>query len=297
MRKTALFIISAFLLMLLLCPAVYADVIVEPYGNTFFEAHYKECTLVDRNFKVNETVSVFASPEDTKLLGRIAAGSIININNIYTAPDGTEWGISITDGYRDGVWMRMASLTVIYDHISFDEEYGHTFTEYDASKHIIPEGAMCFWTYPNSGVVAHYTSEINPSFGQSYVSGSIDKVYTDAAGIAWGHVSYYYGIRNVWIAFADVTGMLGNAVFNSHPGTIGENQLDGVSVITTVATPVDVDVPATTDDTLKIQQPHISYAEPQNEWVLPTVIAVVLAAAAAVLIVVFIRKNKKPKGN
>lgn len=292
MKKTAIFVLTVILLMALLCPAVYADVIVEPYGNAFFEAHSKECTLVDRNYTVSETVSVFASPEDTKLLGRIAAGSIININNVYTAHDGTEWGISIMDGYRDGVWMRMSALTVVYDYISFEEEYGHTFTEYDASKHVIPEGAICVWTYPNSGVVAYYKSEVD-SDGRDYVTKFIDKVYTDDAGTSWGLVPYYYGVRNTWIAFADVTEMLGNAVFNSHPGTISKNQLDGVNVITTVATPVDVAEP----NSLQIEQPHISYAEPQNEWVLPTVIAVVLAAAAGVLIVIFIRKNKSAKGN
>ena len=48
---------------------------------------------------------------------------------------------------------------------------------------------------------------------------------------------------------------------------------------------------------LQIEQPHISYAEPRNEWALATVIAAVLAAAAGVLIVIFIRKNKSAKGN
>lgn len=300
MKKIFLFVSTVILLVALLCPAVYADVIVEPYGNTFFEAHSEECTLVDRNYTVNETVSVFASPKDTKQLGRIAAGSIININNVYTAPDGTEWGISIMDGYRDGVWMKMSALTVVYDFISFEEEYGHTFTEYDASKHVIPEGAIFVWTYPNSGVVAYYKSEVDSDSFSDAVK-FIDKVYTDEAGISWGFVPYYYGVRNTWIAFADVTEMLGTAVFNSRPETIGKNQLDGISVITTVATPVDVsapsvtpgDLPTESDTDLQIEQPHISYAEPRNEWALATVIAAVLAAAAGVLIVIVIRKNKK----
>ena len=171
-------------------------------------------------------------------------------------------------------------------------EGGHTFTAYDAAKHVLPEGAICLWTYPNSGVVARYSGQPDDAEYVAAVVKGIDKVYTDEAGISWGFITYYYGIRNTWVAFADVAELLETAVVHSHPQLIGDYELDSSVVITTIATPVDADTP-----TVEIEQPHILYAEPQNEWVLPTVIAAVLAAAAGVLIVIFIRKNKSAKGN
>lgn len=292
MKKFALFILTALLLAALLCPAVCADVIATPRGNTFFNDHVEECVYTDRNYTVNDTVTVFSSPEHKKIMGKIEAGSIININHVYTAPDGTEWGISITDGYTDGVWIPMSKLTVVYDYISFDEQYGHTFTAYDAAKYVIPEGSLCLWTYPNSGVVARYSNQPeDPEYIASVVEG-IEKVYTDEAGISWGFITYYYGVRNTWVAFADVTESLKTAVFHSRPQLIGSYELDSSVVITTIATPVDIDSPSTVT-----QDPEILYAEQRFEWILPTVIAAVLAATAGVLIIVFIRKNKTSKGN
>lgn len=301
MKKIALFVLSVIMLAALLCPAVYADIIATPHRNTFFNDHFKECEYVDRNYTVSETVAVFSSPEHKKILGHIEAGSIININHVYTAPDGVQWGISLTDGYTDGVWMLMSKLTVVYDYISFEEQYGHTFTAYDAAKHVLPEGAICLWTYPNSGVVARYSGQPDDAEYIAAVVKGIDKVYTDEAGISWGFITYYYGIRNTWVAFADVTEALETAVTHSPPRLIGDYELDSSVVITTVATPVDVSAPAVVPDGLpEDTQPEkieIIYAEPQNDWVLPTVIAVALAAAAGVLIVIFIRKNKSVKGN
>ena len=296
MKKIFLFVSTVILLVALLCPAVYADVIAMPHRNSFFNDHVEECVYVDRNYTVNDTVAVFSSPDHQKILGHIEADSIINISHVYTAPDGTQWGISLTDGYTDGVWMLMSKLTVVYDYISFEEQYGHTFTAYDASKHVLPEGAICLSTYPNSGVVARYSGQPDDSEYIASVIKGIDKVYTDEAGISWGFISYYYGVRNTWVAFADVTEALETAVFHSRPQLIGNYELDSSVVITTVATPVDIEAPIGSDDP-EIVQPHSSYAEPQNEWVFPTVIALTLAAAAGVLIVIFIRKNKSAKGN
>ena len=302
MKKTALFVLSVVLLMALLCPAVYADIIYTPDLNRFYDAHYKECEYVNRVYTVNEGgAEAFKSPEDTKSLGTVAAGSVLRISHVYIAPDGTQWGVQMYSSARDGFWLAMSSLTVVYDRVSFEEQYGHAFVEFDAQKYTVPtEGKARFWSYPNSGVVSNLAYNFDESLPQS-----ITKVYVDEAGCAWGYISYYYGSRDVWVALLDDSELLKTAVTQGRIYPIDEEDLNSGVIVTTVVTPVDIsapsvtpgDLPTESDTDLQIEQPHISYAEPQNEWVLPTVIAAVLAAAAGVLIVIFIRKNKSAKGN
>ncbi|MBQ9080366.1 MAG: hypothetical protein IJY27_04755 [Clostridia bacterium] len=297
MKKTATFVLVLILLAALLCPSVSADVIIEPDRNSFFEAHRKECTYINRLYTVKSPgTEAFKSPEDKKSLGPVAAGSLIRISHAYTAADGTEWGVHITADGWDGIWLPMSALTVVYDYISFEQQHGASFVDFDASVHTAPTGTVCFWTYPGSGVVAYFGIDTQRLGDAGYISGQISKVYRDEAGRDWGYIEYYYGVRNVWVALFDDSELQKSAVVHSYPDAIDPADLPVKSPITTIATPLD-DARRPTPNNTVPEDVEVLYRAPDNSWILPTAIALALAGAAAVLIVIFIKKNKQTKGS
>ena len=108
-----------------------ADVIFEP-NDSFYEAHREDCVRNERNYTAagpNGDVTVYESPESDKVIATFANGETLYISYIYTDPDGIQWGYY--ENWETGVagWVPMEYLELIYDGISFEEEFGHLFAE------------------------------------------------------------------------------------------------------------------------------------------------------------------------
>ena len=86
----------------------------------------------------------------------------------------------------------MEYMDVVYDSISFREEYQADFTAQEGTLDEQYLGKdIYFWKYP--GASAGYC--IQPSNDmQRYHS-----TYVASQGNTWGNVSYYFGHKNVWI--------------------------------------------------------------------------------------------------
>ena len=178
----------------LLCTnSVRADVIWEPM-DSFYEEHSSECIYVNRQYTANGpdgVVILYESPESAKVVTTWENGRKAYISFTYEDARGIVWGIS--EDEQTG-WMPMDYMKVVYDSISFREDYGDQIvSENGTLDEQYRNETVHFWKYPGS---ESYSSmnlqdwEYLPDY-----SG----VYTDEAGHRWGYIGYYYGSRSVWV--------------------------------------------------------------------------------------------------
>lgn len=181
--------------MFLCIQTVHADVIWEP-ENTFYEKHSDECEMVDRGFTANGPngkVIVYKSPENPTEVDSIPNGDPTWITWTYTDSDGIVWGCP--NNFENG-WVPMDYMVVIYDYISFEEEYGDRFVEKTGNVDDAYMGKLIYlWNYPGSEDFA----EIDLSGDWADRMPEYHTTYVDEAGRTWGFCGYYYGMRNFWV--------------------------------------------------------------------------------------------------
>lgn len=202
--------IAIVLLFLLLGAFVFpvtarADVIYEPF-DSFYEEHREECVYVCRSYTAtgpNGEVAVYESPESAKVEAAVANGEQVYISYTYEDADGILWGCCETwetDIEMTG-WVPMDYMTVVYDGISFDEEY--------SDQYLVVEGQLSdaylgktiyLWEYPGSEQFGSFDLAQNQEYLPSY-----SMEFTDAEGRTWGKCSYYMGWRDYWINLDDPT--------------------------------------------------------------------------------------------
>lgn len=180
-----------------------ADAIWEP-NDTFYHDHYEDCRYVNRNFTANGPdgeVIVYKSPENPTVVATWENGFHAYISFVYTDEDGNEWGIY--EDFETGVkgWMPMAYMQVIYDGISFTEEYGESFVEDSAAfpAEYAGQTVYCF-TYPGSESCFEMrmpeVEEEMPWYARTF---------TDEQGMVWGYIGYFRGVRDRWVCITNAT--------------------------------------------------------------------------------------------
>ncbi|MCI9278133.1 hypothetical protein D7X48_09255 [bacterium D16-50] len=191
--KRWLGILSGLICCALCSFSVRADMIWEPQ-DSFYERHEKECEYVNRQFTANGPdgmVIVYKSPELPEIVDTWENGHRVSIIFTYRDSDGILWGIY--DDYRGKCgWVPMDYMSVVYDDISFRDEYEG---EIEIRKGQLDDKYLgtevYFWSYPGGDAyILMKLSEYTPEYGETFV---------DEEGNVWGGVGYYYGIKNNWI--------------------------------------------------------------------------------------------------
>lgn len=203
--KKYLKIASMLLLTLLILPLqVRADVIYEPWDDSFYDEHREDCEYHSRSYTAdgpNGEVTVYESPESSWKKSDFENGSEIWISYLYTDAEGIRWGHC--DDWESNVsgWVPMDYLELIYDGISFEEDYGDQFVQQSGALGEEYQGKIIyFWTYPG----CEDSNRIDLFDDEPYMP-EYDVVYTDDDGRSWGRLNYYMGIRNAWICLDDPT--------------------------------------------------------------------------------------------
>lgn len=195
MKKWLCFL-GTFICFLFCVLPVRADVIWEP-EDAFYEKHSSMCTYVNRCFTANGpegTVTLYKSPESPKVIDTWENGYAVYISYTYMDSDGILWGIYEGRESKQTGWVPMDYMKVVYDHISFREDYGSEIVDESGDlEEQYREGRVCFWDYPGSK--EYYAMNLADWPDLPGYTG----VYTDEKGYRWGFVGYYYGRRNFWI--------------------------------------------------------------------------------------------------
>lgn len=198
----SIFVLAVLLATMILPLGVSADVIYTPF-DSFYEENYDDCDYVNRSFTANGPngeVTLYESPESAKEEAVIANGETLYVSVTYTDAEGITWGCA--EQWDNDIlgWAPLDYLTVIYDGISFEEEYGHLFEETDSELEESYRGqTIYFWKYPGSESYIDFELMMEGSMPVYRV------LYTDADGRTWAQCPYHYGIRGYWINLDDPT--------------------------------------------------------------------------------------------
>lgn len=174
--------------------SAFGDVVFAPESD-FYDGHRDECIEIERNFYSNGKrgyISLHSAPESS------VCGYLTNAVKLRIFCTYKDWGmISRVDGnlQREGEWVRMSELYLIYDELSFREEFADRITAGEPLT--LPESISAFYVYTYPGSKDPHLFTMGAPELQSTAR------FTDSEGRIWGRVTYYMGIRNQWICFSD----------------------------------------------------------------------------------------------
>lgn len=206
MKKMIGVLVALMCWMLCVLP-VKADVIWEPYNDSFYTDHRESCERINRNYTADgpeNKVLVYKSPENPVVVETWENGYTANIYYTWTDENGNIWGMYNNWETDETGWVPMEYMNVVYDKISFEEEFEESIVE---ESGVIPGEyvgmSIYFWSYPGAencvDVVMPEHKENLPQY---------HKIFVDEEGRKWGCIGYYHGIRGMWIcldsASADV---------------------------------------------------------------------------------------------
>lgn len=202
--KKMIRILCVVLILLMLPIQVSADIIYEPWDDSFYEEHRDQCEYHSRSYTANGPngdVTIYESPESAWEKKTVPNGEGLWISYIYEDTDGTLWGC--TEIWDENIigWVPMDYLNLIYDGISFDEEHSHEYRNEDGQLDSQYRGqTIYFWDYPGCEASSWYTLSEEAEYLPEY-----RVLYTDADGRTWGKLSYFMGHRDSWICLDDPT--------------------------------------------------------------------------------------------
>lgn len=214
MKRLFASFLTLLTLLALTAPAC-ADVMWEPDNNSFYDRHRDQCEYENRSYYANGEegfVTLWDAPGGSVVRSQYENGEPLRVYFLYE-----DWGLVArweeNGGNEISGWVPMADLYLIYDHISFEEEYGDRFRDYDGEFADYDGGAgeeFWFWEYPNAGYpresVPVNQDMLDALRGTADTPSYISRVYTDENGNDWGYVAYMYGIRNFWILLDNPAG-------------------------------------------------------------------------------------------
>lgn len=136
---------------MMVCP-VKADVIWEPMGDAFYEEHAGECEYQVRSYTANGPegkVIVYKSPEDATETAVIENGKVVSISYTYMDKNGVSWGVYENWETDEQGWLPMDYMEVVYDYLSFEEDYGTAIKAQEGTLSKEYSGqTILIWDYP-----------------------------------------------------------------------------------------------------------------------------------------------------
>ena len=196
MKRLFGILIAALLAVSLAVPAA-ADVLWEP-EDSFYRSHADECEILQRSFYTNGEagyVNFYAAPESSTVTGQLENG-----NQIYLYWQYQDWGY--LEGDVTG-WVALGDLQLIYDYLSFQEEYGEQFLPYDGETYApLLDGwtgdTLALWPYPGAAQAQYVWQDAGDAMADLKEYG-FSSIFVDEEGLTWGFCAYLYGERNFWV--------------------------------------------------------------------------------------------------
>lgn len=212
--KRVLTCILTLTMMLALAVPACADMVWEPFGNQFYEKHYDECEYLGRQYYSNGPegfVTLWDAPNGSSVAAQYENGEKLWIYWLYE-----DWGCAARweNGEETAGWVSMADMALVYDYISFSEEYADKITPYagEFTNYNGDAAGVAFYEYPGAGTVKQYMECNDQLHVKANLTGAADRqsyiqsVFVDENGLTWGFVGYMYGRLNGWFCLDDPEG-------------------------------------------------------------------------------------------
>ncbi len=172
-----------------------ADVIWEPYDDSFYTRNQEDFTHAGYYAYANSPageVTLYKKPGG-KTEGTMTNGELCYIQYIYTGDDGTQWAL-----FSDETYALLTDLLNRYDEEFFDDHPEITDSAPQGFSVKIPvDEPILLWTYP--GGVSHVRS----NYWDEDIMSGLTSYYTDKNGLVWGYMGYWFGHQDVWICLSD----------------------------------------------------------------------------------------------
>jgi hypothetical protein len=200
MKKTTVTLLLCLVLALSLTSAALADVIYEP-ADDFYFSHLEECGHVNRSFYVNAPsgAAEYAAEPGGKVSGSYPNGQEVYVSATYTDKSGADWGYAeIFDSGEKG-WALLSDLllntTARASMRSSAPRSGNTTGPASTSGRKPPSSG------PTPSPATH-AGTLGPENGFNEEL-TFYESWTDEQGRLWGHIGYFYGIRDRWVCVSD----------------------------------------------------------------------------------------------
>ncbi len=213
--KRTISLVLAMVLVLAQAPAVLADVIWIP-DDPFLNKNMGDCAQHNRGYYAagpDGQVVVYESPESSIVAKKLENGERVRISWNYTDKNGNIWGFCEhwnEDGITDwSGWMPLEHLLLIYDDISFEEEFSERLMDEYSTLEGFDGQTVRAWYYPGSeGSNDLYVDE---EYGPEF-----DITFVDDGGRKWAYCSYYMMHRHFWVCLDDPTADY-DTLYAKHP--------------------------------------------------------------------------------
>lgn len=199
--KRILSLLLALSLALSLAVPAFADVLWEP-ENRFYEKHAGDCQLLQRSFYVNGEegyINLLAAPDSSSVTLQLKNGE-----RVYVYWQYQDW--CYVEVENDGGWVPLSQLQLIYDHISFAEEYADSIMPYDSAlcQPLLDSwdgSVLALWSYPGAEQASFVWEGAEGAMEQLKTEGGnyFRQIFRDEEGLIWGFCSYLWGNRNFWV--------------------------------------------------------------------------------------------------
>lgn len=183
---------------------VRADVIYVPRDDFYME-HYEECVHVNRSYHAkgpDGALKIYTDPVTPAVEATVDNGTRLQVSFTYLDSRDIQWGCVESWELEITGWAPMEYLSLIYDGISFEEEFADQIRSEEGSldKSCLGQ-TIYFWQYPGS---SDYLEILMPSEPGANLP-QYNMVYTDDAENTWGKCGYYRGLKGYWINLTDST--------------------------------------------------------------------------------------------
>lgn len=260
-----------------------ADVIWEPYDDSFYNKHSDEAQYFyyEKSYISDKDVDIYDQP-NKKVIGTLKAGTPQPIPVIIEYK-GSQWGAfpySVDGEYGDS-WICLDGMATVYDSSDFAEEHADEIVPYEGDPAVeTPKEEFYMWKYPGSPInykESYYGDDNN-------FSDHIQTIYKDEHG-TWGYIGYMYGKQNAWVFLDDM--------YSAEPEALS----DIVNAETEYVTvPAETSESSQSDDAGQTSPETADTPEMRNSdasgYIICGVIAAAAVAVSAVLLRIFAKKKK-----
>lgn len=185
---------------------VRADILWEPRDNSFYEQHRDDCEYVGRVFYANGEegfITLWDAPGGKTVISQFENGEKLRIYYTYQ-----NWGLVNLWPEKDlSGWVPLEDLKLIYDHISFSQDYAGQIQAYQGEFADYREDLtrVNFYEYPGAPEVK-LESTAWKEMQSLLTEEAISQIFVDEEDRIWGYVDYLYGRVEGWFCLDDPAG-------------------------------------------------------------------------------------------